>query len=144
MWLHRNKGVITSGTGNTVYLVNDFATITKTISKMQNFGSASRLVPNAGLTNFGEKLTLTPTALGVEYQFRILENGSTVYTSPLGTGVQTIFRVVPTGGKNTTIIIETASTITFSSIEWEVSWYDVIFGTSYLDTYTATSVSISS
>jgi hypothetical protein len=142
MWLHRNKGVITSGTGNTVYLVNDFATITKTISKMQNFGSASRLVPNAGLTNFGEKLTLTPTALGVEYQFRILENGSTVYTSPLGTGVQTIFRVVPTGGKNTTIIIETASTITFSSIEWEVSWYDVIFGTSYLDTYTATSVSI--
>ena len=144
MWLHRNKGVITSGTGNTVYLVNDFATITKTISKMQNFGSASRLVPNAGLTNFGERLTLTPTSPsnGVEYQFRILENGSTVYTSPLGTGVQTIFRVVPTGGKNTTIIIETASTITFSSIEWEVSWYDVIFGTSYLDTYTATSVSI--
>jgi len=143
MWLHRNKGVITSGTGNTVYLVNDFATITKTISRMANFGSASVLIPNAGLTNFGERLTLTPTALGVEYQFRILENGSTVYTSPLGTGVQTIFRVVPTGGKNTTIIIETASNITFSSIEWEVSWYDVIFGTSYLDTYTATSVSIS-
>ena len=145
MWLHRNKGVITSGTGNTVYLVNDFATITKTISKMQNFGSASVLVPNAGLTNFGEKLTLTPTlpSNGIEYQFRILENGSTVYTSPLGTGVQTIFRVVPTGGKNSTIIIETASIITFSSIEWEVSWYDVIFGTSYLDTYTATSVSIS-
>jgi hypothetical protein len=141
MWLHRNKGVITSGTGNTVYLVNDFATITKTISRMANFGSASVLIP--GPDNHGQRLTLTPTALGVEYQFRILENGSTVYTSPLGTGVQTIFRVVPTGGKNTTIIIETASTITFSSIEWEVSWYDVIFGTSYLDTYTATSVSIS-
>jgi hypothetical protein len=143
MWLHRNKGVITSGTGNTVYLVNDFATITKTISKMQNFGSASVLVPNAGLTNFGEKLTLTPTALGVEYQFRILENGSTVYTSPLVTGVQTIFRVVATGGKYTTIIIETASTITFSSIEWEVSYGPDIFGNTYLDTYTATSVSIS-
>jgi hypothetical protein len=145
MWLHRNKGVITSGTGNTVYLVNDFATITKTISKMQNFGSASRLVPNAGLTNFGQRLTLTPTSPsnGVEYQFRILENGSTVYTSPLGTGVQTIFRVVPTGGKYTTIIIETASTITFSSIEWEVIYGPDIFGNTYLDTYTATSVSIS-
>jgi hypothetical protein len=58
MWLHRNKGSVTSGSDNIVYLVNDWANSTQSISSMTN----SNLLINNIPTTYSSLLTLTPAS----------------------------------------------------------------------------------
>lgn len=138
MWLHRNKGSVTSGSDNIVYLVNDWANSTQSISSMTN----SNLLINNIPTSYGSLLTLTPASgFGAnDYQFKILENGITVFTSGIIQGVGTSLRF-NTPRLNTTVIIECPANITFSSIVWTIS--GVAAGpTNYTNTYTASNVVI--
>jgi hypothetical protein len=138
MWLHRNKGSVTSGSDNIVYLVNDWANSTQSISSMTN----SNLLINNIPTFYSSLLTLTPASgFGAnDYQFKILENGSTVFTSGIIQGVGTSLRF-NTPRLNTTVIIECPANITFSSIVWDISGVGP-GPTNYTNTYTASNVVI--
>ena len=138
MWLHRNKGSVTSGSDNIVYLVNDWANSTQSISSMTN----SNLLINNIPTFYSSLLTLTPASgFGAnDYQFKILENGSTVFTSGTIQGVGTSLRF-NTPRLNTTVIIECPANITFSSIVWDISGVGP-GPTNYTNTYTASNVVI--
>jgi hypothetical protein len=138
MWLHRNKGSVTSGSDNIVYLVNDWANSTQSISSMTN----SNLLINNIPTTYSSLLTLTPASgFGAnDYQFKILENGSTVFTSGIIQGVGTSLRF-NTPRLNTTVIIECPANITFSSIVWDISGVGP-GPTNYTNTYTASNVVI--
>jgi hypothetical protein len=138
MWLHRNKGSVTSGSDNIVYLVNDWANSTQSISSMTN----SNLLINNIPTSYSSLLTLTPASgFGAnDYQFKILENGSTVFTSGTIQGVGTSLRF-NTPRLNTTVIIECPANITFSSIVWDISGVGP-GPTNYTNTYTASNVVI--
>jgi hypothetical protein len=138
MWLHRNKGSVTSGSDNIVYLVNDWANSTQSISSMTN----SNLLINNIPTFYSSLLTLTPASgFGAnDYKFKILENGSTVFTSGIIQGVGTSLRF-NTPRLNTTVIIECPANITFSSIVWDISGVGP-GPTNYTNTYTASNVVI--
>ena len=140
MWLHRNKGKVTSGEqiAQNVYQVKEWTNSTQSISSMTN----NNLLINSVPITFSTKLTLTPAATFelVNYQFMILEDGVVVYTSYVGQGTRDVTRF-PIWKKNTTVIIQSPDEITFSSVKWEVVGTDS-GGTSYTNTYTSSSVAI--
>jgi hypothetical protein len=140
MWLHRNKGKVTSGEqiAQNVYQVKEWANSTQSISSMTN----NNLLINSVPITFSTKLTLTPAATFelVNYQFMILEDGVVVYTSSVGQGTRDVTRF-PVWKKNTTVIIQSPDEITFSSVKWEVVGTDS-GGTSYTNTYISSSVAI--
>ena len=140
MWLHRNKGKVTSGEqiAQNVYQVKEWTNSTQSISSMTN----NNLLINSVPITFSTKLTLTPAATFelVNYQFMILEDGVVVYTSSVGQGTRDITRF-PFWKKNTTVIIQSPDEITFSSVKWEVVGTDS-GGTSYTNTYISSSVAI--
>jgi hypothetical protein len=140
MWLHRNKGKVTSGEqiAQNVYQVKEWANSTQSISSMTN----NNLLINSVPITFSTKLTLTPAATFelVNYQFMILEDGVPVYTSSVGQGTRDVTRF-PVWKKNTTVIIQSPDEITFSSVKWEVVGTDS-GGTSYTNTYISSSVAI--
>jgi hypothetical protein len=140
MWLHRNKGKVTSGEqiAQNVYQVKEWTNSTQSISSMTN----NNLLINSVPITFSTKLTLTPAATFelVNYQFMILEDGVVVYTSSVGQGTRDVTRF-PVWKKNTTVIIQSPDEITFSSVKWEVVGTDS-GGTSYTNTYISSSVAI--
>jgi hypothetical protein len=141
MWLHRNKGKVTSGeqVPQNVYQVSEWANATGNISSMtNNILTLQYTYPDSPLY---AKLTMRP-ATGfetVEYQYQMLEDGQVVYTSPLVIGDSYWQRGPIFFPKPLTVIIKSPNNIDFDNAEW----YITQFG-SPSDTYTSSSISVGS
>jgi hypothetical protein len=141
MWLHRNKGKVTSGeqVPQNVYQVSEWANATGNISSMtNNILTLQYTYPDSPLY---AKLTMRP-ATGfetVEYQYQMLEDGQVVYTSPLVTGDSYWQRGPIFFPKPLTVIIKSPNNIDFDNAEWYITQFN-----SSSDTYTSSSISVGS
>ena len=127
MWLHRAKGVVTTGeqVETITYTVDDWTDSTQTYSSIQN----GNLIMYPSTNVFYRQLKLTINVdsgySSVPYSFIVFRDGKNVYESGVITGSTGQIEIEATSSdsilnKNYYIQISTTETIEFSSINWLV------------------------
>lgn len=149
MWLHRKKGSVEPATQIESFptLVTEFGTAQQfttmlsgttleVYSSCNPYASAS--CPNTSLPSITQSLTLTPNTSDF-YDVVISRNSVTWYTKIGLSGTQTLSQntgmpIMDEAGYTVTIFVASGVSLTFTSVEWELSGY---FGNSgWQETYT--------
>ena len=121
MWLHRKKGAVENLTGINQSIVSGFtnATDTNTQTEMTN-GTTLEFFGDSERYNSATQLRLDTTS-SVPYNVSLQKNGVQVLKIPAPTGGDLIIDQFDFDGFYT-IYIESEGDITFSSIEWFISY----------------------
>jgi len=122
MWLHRKKGAVENLTGVNQSIVNQFVNQSdaNTLSSISNNTSLNLLGDN---TKYFSKIleldVLTTTSFSVSVQ----NNGIEIYnTGEINSDTTINLTNYDFGYAGTTIYIESASTVVFNSIEWQIGY----------------------
>ena len=148
IWLHRKKGSV-----EPAEQIQSFPTLVTEFGTAQQFTTmlsgttlevysscnpyASASCPNTSLPSITQSLTLTPNTN--DFYDVVISRNSVTWSSHIGlSGTQTLTRadmpIMDEAGYTVTIFVASGVSLTFSSIEWELSGY---FGNSgWQETYT--------
>lgn len=137
MWLHRTKGIVTTGDQTTTftYYVDDFAT---TNGQVSTIGAGGLRIDADPADILSARIDLSPnvSSASLDYKFRIEQSGNVLFESSWGTGARnysltpaSIIRNVPIR-----VYIITRGSFDMQDIQWEVQAEDS-GGIVQIDTY---------
>jgi len=130
MWLHRKKGVVSSGgqLDQSTKLINGWSTASGDVSEIIN--SSTLLITDANLVN-NFTLSLTRTT-SIPYDISITRNGTEIYSESEITSTSksiNLYSYVQDGAQYS-VTLTYASALSFTSIEYEIT-YDLTSTESY-------------
>jgi len=130
MWLHRKKGVVSSGgqLDQSTKLINGWSTASGDVSEIIN--SSTLLITDANLVN-NFTLSLTRTT-SIPYDISITRNGTEIYAESEITSTSksiNLYSYVQDGAQYS-VTLTYASALSFTSIEYEIT-YDLTSTESY-------------
>lgn len=139
MWLHRNKGPVTTGDQLTTftYYVDDFATASGNVSDIGAGGLRIDADP-ADILQARVEITPNVSSASQDYKFRIEQSGNVLFESSWGTGVRN-YSIPPasiTRYVNIRLYIITRASFDVQDVEWNVSAEDS-GGIIQFDSYTS-------